>query len=325
MAAMGHARCLVELGTLVNVFATLRRPWMVVKGPVLVEECYGDAGARLYEDLDVVVHPSELTTAMSLIEEAGGAASDLNWPLATRLGRAEVPMVLPEGMAADLHWHLLVTPPIRRRFAVPMGELAERLRPVSVGAIEVPSLDPVDALLYLCLHGSLSGGHQLVWLKDLEVTLDRQAVDWDLVVDRARRWRADLVAAMQLDRARAVLGAHVPDAVVETLAGGSTWWRWWRRSERQLGYLRWGGYDHTGRTVVAATSATSSTSLRQLARSVRDDVVSPALAKRRHLAGPAAVDQVPELYRPVGGPDARAAYQRMAVTTGWDGPVAHRP
>ena len=94
MATIGHARCLVELGTLVDAFAALRRPWMVVKGPVLVEQCYGDAGARLYEDLDVVVHPSELTPAMALIEEAGGTASDLNWPLVTRLGRAEVPMVL---------------------------------------------------------------------------------------------------------------------------------------------------------------------------------------------------------------------------------------
>ena len=206
-----------------------------------------------------------------------------------------------------------------------MGELAERLRPVSVGAVEVPSLDPVDGLLYLCLHGSLSGGHQLVWLKDLEMMLDRQAVDWDLVVDRARRWRADLVAAMQLDRARAVLGARVPDAVVETLAGGSAWWRWWRRSERRLGYRRWGGYDHTGRTWWPPPRPPRRPACRQLARSVRDDVVSPALAEHRPLAGPAAVDRVPELYRPVGGPDARAAYQRMAVATGWDGPAADRP
>ena len=71
MAAIGHGRCLVELRTVVDAFAALDRPWMVVKGPVLVEVGYGDTGARLYEDLDLVVHPSEMATAMHLIEEAG--------------------------------------------------------------------------------------------------------------------------------------------------------------------------------------------------------------------------------------------------------------
>jgi len=137
------------------------------------------------------------------------------------------------------------------------------------------------------------------------------------VVDRARRWRADLVAAIQLDRARTVLGAPVPDQIIETLAGGAPWWRWWRRSERRLGYLRWGGYDHTGRTFVAATSATTSASVVQLARSMRVDVVRPAVADRRRRSARGVAEVVPELYRPVGGPEARVRYQRMAAATGW--------
>ena len=195
--------------------------------------------------------------------------------------------------------------------------MAERRRSIPVGGIEVPSLDAVDELLYLCLHGSLSGGHQLVWLKDLAMVVDGQAVDWDLLVGRARRWQAGLVAAMQLDRARAVLGACVPDQVVESLAGGGPWWRWWRRSERRLGYRRWGGYDHTGRTFVAATSGTTRAGLVQLARSVRDDVVAPAVAERWPWPGRGRPGEVPDLYRPVCGPEDRARYQRMAEASGW--------
>ena len=116
MAAVGHGRCLVELRTVAEAFVALDRPWMAIKGPVLVEVGYVDTGARLYEDLDLVVHPAELGRAMTLIEQSGGWASDLNWPLATRLGRVEVPMLLPAGMPVDLHWHLLVTPTVRSRF-----------------------------------------------------------------------------------------------------------------------------------------------------------------------------------------------------------------
>jgi hypothetical protein len=317
MAAIGHARCLVELGTVVEAFSALDRPWMVIKGPVLVELGYGDPGARLYEDLDLVVHPSEVGAAMHLLEEAGGRYSDLNWPLVTQDRRAEIPMVLPAGMPADLHWHLLVTPIIRSRFTVSVDEVAERRRRIPVDGVVVPTLDAVDSLLYLCLHGSLSGGHQLVWLKDLEMMVEREFVDWDQLVERARRWRAGLVVAMQLERTRSVLGASVPDRVVETLAAGSAWWRWWQRKERQLGDLRWGGYDQTGRTFVAATSATTSASLVQLARSMRDDVVLPAWADRRPSSGGGAAEDVPELYQPVGGPESRAAYQQMAARTGW--------
>jgi len=317
MAAIGHARCLVELATVVEAFAALDRPWMVIKGPVLVELGYGDPGARLYEDLDLVVHPSEFATAMSLLEDAGGRDSDLNWPLVTQEGRAEIPMVLPAGMSADLHWHLLVTPNIRSRFTVSVDEVAERLRLVPVGGVGVPTLDVIDGILYLCLHGSLSGGHQLVWLKDLEMMLEQEHIDWDQLLARARRWRAGLVAAMQLERARAVLGAVVPDGVVEALAGGGPWWRWWQRKERQLADVRWGGYDHTGRTFVAATSSTTWASLVQLARSMKDDVVRPAVADRWLSWGRQTTEDPPELYRPVGGPEWRAEYQRMAIRTGW--------
>ena len=123
---------------------------------------------------------------------------------------------------------------------------------------------------------------------------------------------------MQLDRGRVVLGASVPDQVVETLAGRAWWWRWWQRRERQLGARRWGGYDHTGRTYMAATSATTSASLVQLTRSLKDDVLGPALAERWRTKGREAEGKVPELYRAVGGPIGRDGYLRMVTGSGWE-------
>ena len=318
MAALGHRRGMIELKTMTDRLDVLEHPWLVVKGPVLVELGYHDAGARIYEDLDLVVEPGDLATAISVIEEAGGRLEDLNWPMVTRLGRAEIPMVLPDGMLADLHWHLLVTPNARSRFDLSMEALTERRRTVLLDGVEVPTLDPVDGILYLCLHGSMSGGHQLVWLKDLEEMLMSEPPDWDELVRRARRSRSDLVAAIQLDRVARVLGAPVPTGVVETLAGGSTWWRWWRRREQKVGAARWGGYDRTGRSYLAATSAGDTASAMQLARSVAEDVIRPALVERFG-PGRGAVDseETPPLYRPVGGAPEIAAYLQSAVRTGW--------
>jgi hypothetical protein len=309
IATLAHGRCLVELRTMSEVLSRLERPWLVVKGPVLAEYGYGDPGARLYEDLDLVVHGSDLSAAVSSIEGAGGQRTSLNWPLATRLRRAEIPMLLPAGMLADLHWELLVTPNARARFDFSVAAVTERRRTVSVGGIDVATLDAVDGLLYLCAHGALSGGHQLVWLKDLEVMVDRESPDWDVLVRRARHSRLDLVAAVLFERARMVLGAAVPSAVIEELGRRAAWWRWWYRRERTVGAARWGAYDGTGRTVVAATSGSSLASAIQLGRSMVEDSALPALRDR---FGASSSGETPELYRDIGGTQAWESYLRMA-------------
>ena len=67
-----------------------------------------------------------------------------------------------------------------------------------------------------------------------------EPTDWDELVRRARRFRVGLVAAMQLERARMVLGAAVPESVPAALAGNAAWWRWWRAREARVGMARWG-------------------------------------------------------------------------------------
>ena len=313
MAALSHHRCLVELERLEGRFDDGLGTWLVLKGPVLVELGYGDPGARLYEDLDLLFRPEDMARAMAIVEAAGGHTADLNWLLVATLRRAEVPMVLPNGMLADLHCHVLITPNVRTRFTICVDELFERRRSVRVGATTVDTLDPIDGLLYLCLHGSLSGGHQLVWLKDLDQMMAAEVIDWEELVRRARRWQIGLVAAMQLERARAVLGSPVPADVIDALGGGA-WWHAWLLRERSVGFARWGAAEGTGRLVTAATSRDTGASLRQLGRAVLDEVVRPQLSARRHATDP---DAAPELYRPTGGEVGRAAYLSETAAGGW--------
>jgi hypothetical protein len=318
MASLAHGRCLLELASMVGTLSTLDQPWLVVKGPVLTEIGYRDPGARLYEDLDLVVAASDVAGAISRIESAGGHVTDLNWPMMVELRRAEIPMILPTGMLGDLHWHLLVTPNIRSRFRISMDELMERRRVVPMGGTEVATLDVIDGLMYLCLHGSLSGGHQLVWLKDLDQMVAGEPTDWDELIRRARLSGTELVVGMQLERARSVLGAPVPPEVIDTLAGGEPWWKWWQRRERQVGPARWGGYAGTGRTYVAATSGGSLSSAGQLLRSMGADVVRPSLAHRLRLNGADPLEESPRLYRPMGDAADRTDYLQLVAAGDWD-------
>jgi hypothetical protein len=195
-----------------------------------------------------------------------------------------------------------------------MAELVERRRVVRLAGTDVATLDPTDGLLYLCLHGSLSGGHQLVWLTDIDRMIAAEPPQWDVLIRRARRYRVDLVAALQLERSRSVLGAAVPAGVVSALAGGRSWWRWWSRQEHRVGMARWGGEDRTGRTYVAATSSGTGASLLQLGRSVALDVMAPSVARRSPSRD---AHEAPPLYRAVGGEERRAEYFDRVAADGW--------
>jgi hypothetical protein len=315
MATLAHGRCLVELASVAEVLRAT--PWMVVKGPVLAELAYGDPGARLYEDLDLVVPAADLSVVLQALEDAGGEVTDLNWPMMVDLVRAEIPMILSHGMLADLHWHLLVTPRIRSRFSMTMDELFARRRSVPLGGVETPTLDVVDGLLYLCLHGSLSGGDQLVWLKDLDQAIEAEEVDWDELVRRARRYRVALVAAIQLERARVVLGAGVPESVPADLAGGEPWWRWWRMRERRVGLAEWGASHRSDGRMVSATSDGSVASAVELSRVVATDMAEHYL-KRPRSHGAEPDDAVPTLYRSEGAQEARAAYLSLVEAGTWE-------
>ncbi len=189
------------------------------------------------------------------------------------------------------------------------------------------TLDTVDGILYLCLHGSLSGGDQLVWLKDLDQMIMSEATDWDELVRRAGRYRVGLVAAMQLERARMVLGTPVPESLPAGLAHNQMWWRWWRTRERKVGMARWGGGDHDDSRFVAATSDGSLASAVQLARTVASDMAVHYLdrgrpGRRRGSTGEGSTgsgveSDVPELYRPAGEGDARAEYLELVEGGHW--------
>jgi hypothetical protein len=88
----------------------------------------------------------------------------------------------------------------------------------------VLGLCPGNLLLHLCLHAaydeSLGGG--LRPLCDIAETIRRyrEEIDWVRVADRAREWGASRYVVLALQLARDLLGARVPEDVLEQLVPG---------------------------------------------------------------------------------------------------------
>jgi hypothetical protein len=205
---------------------------LVVKGPVLAEAVYSRPDLRNFKDVDLVVRPEDFGDAVRALEGGGIPMLDRNWRLVHEQMRGQLHFQLPRGTVLDLHWHLVNQH--RGRFAIDVHSLLERSRRVEVGGVGVSALEPVDALLHLCLHAALSGGDQLVWIKDLEQTILNGAPDWRQVVVRAREWGVTVQAGVMLSRAAHVLHAAVPEQVIAELLPG----RMRRWSVRALEHAR---------------------------------------------------------------------------------------
>jgi hypothetical protein len=213
-----HLLVLGELSALGAALDEASIPWIVFKGPVLSTLVYPRPDLRFYGDVDVMVPRPEFGAAVQALEGRGFAVLDRNWELLLRLEAGQLHVGLGHDVLADLHWHPLNRNSVRRSFAISPEELFARARTAALGSLQIRRFDLVDGLLHLCVHAGLSGGVRLLWLKDIERTIAREAPDWLKVAERARAWRAEVLVAGMLQRARRAVGARVPEEVLDELA-----------------------------------------------------------------------------------------------------------
>lgn len=226
--------------------------WLLFKGPVLADTVYPEPDMRVYGDLDVLVDATVFPRALRALEDAGARVLEQNWGLVHREMRGQVHVRMGLGTIVDLHWHVLNRAVVRDAFDITTSELFRRRATVQLRTSTVETFGEVDTLLHLCLHCALSGGHRLLWFKDIDEFVRSRDIDWAALLDTARHWRARTAVTTVLSRCRDLLGTSVPADIVPNPAvraveavlrplPASTVRRVWTQSLR----------DTAGRTVAA--------------------------------------------------------------------------
>ena len=205
-AAFNHLRTMAALRSLAETFDGAGIPWLVLKGPTLGGPVHGAPELRWHGDLDVLVPPDHLRAALAALERCGSAVLDRNWTLIHTQLKGEVHVRLALDLELDLHWHLLNERGLRAAFPVPLARLHECARTIDVDGTPVPTLGAADTVVYVAMHLMLSGGHRLIWLKDLERLLTTAAAPVSSVAEVARAWHAELLLATAVARMIRVLG-----------------------------------------------------------------------------------------------------------------------
>ena len=202
----------VELFSLLERFTSDGIGALVVKGPVLAMQAYGDPAMRSYGDLDLLVRQKDIRRATELMSAAGYAAAV---PL-TAIDAGKIPgqyLFSKPGskLIVELHNDRTLRYFPRR---LPLEEFFERQIRVRLDAHEAPALSVEDELVLICIHGAKHLWERLMWIADVAALVSRQTdIDWRRVADSAKAVGAERMLHTGLRLASDLLKAQLPDKV----------------------------------------------------------------------------------------------------------------
>jgi Uncharacterised nucleotidyltransferase len=192
---------------------------MLLRGAAMALVYYGDVGARPMNDLDVLLAADALGKGRRIAEAGGWSRVAEARPLEQR--EAATILRNQEGRVVRLHWSPSRNEPVPAGSDHPIWTRAIQV-PFGNAATCVPS--PADHLVYTCLDGArANSGSTLRWITDATVLLQSAPdLDWEVVVEQARRHRVSLLIAEALRYLVEVVDANVPSGPIEALMAAPT-------------------------------------------------------------------------------------------------------
>ena len=189
---------------------------LVVKGPVLAVQAYGDPAMRSFGDLDLLVRQRDIRRATELMIAAGYVPSVSLRAIDAGKIPGQYLFSKPDSkLLVELHNDCTLRYFPRR---LPLEEFFARQILVSLDSRETPALSVEDELVLICIHGAKHFWERLMWIADVAALISRQTgIDWYRVADSARAVAAERMLHTGLRLAADLLKAQLPGDVLATV------------------------------------------------------------------------------------------------------------
>jgi hypothetical protein len=190
---------------------------ILIKGPIISLLAYGDAAARNYGDLDLIVRHRQILEATQCMLGLGYEADVPE----TAIEAGKVPGEYVFKRAGRPQLIELHTEPTFRYYPQPMRieEMYSRRRTVPLDGREIPALSVEDELLLNCIHGGKHFWERLMWVADIALVVARtRELSWENLFRGAQEVGAERMLCVGLQLARRLLGANLPHAIQERIS-----------------------------------------------------------------------------------------------------------
>lgn len=215
---LSSLRMTAELFCVLDRFASAGIEALVVKGPVLSLQAYGDPGMRSYGDLDLLVRQCDIRRATELMTASGYSATVP--PPAIDAGKIPGQYLFHKPdtkLLVELHNDRTLRYFPRR---LPLETFFARQVRVPLDAHEVPALSVEDELVLISIHGAKHFWERLIRIADIAALVTyHSGIDWQRVAASAEEVGAGRMLRTGLRLAADLLKTHLPQTLQARVNG----------------------------------------------------------------------------------------------------------
>jgi len=203
-----------QAAALVRELQSKEIPSVLLKGIALALAFYPDPALRPMADIDVLVRPGQIAAASAVCRRLGWQpVFDPQDLLPLDQG---VHFTRNSAFQLDLHWRVFW----QFHKGSPDEKLWHETLPLTVAGAHARCLNATMQLLHVCVHGTQWCEEPTIrWVADAMAILrsDRDAVNWDNLLDQAVRRKYTLALLDTLTYLHQALAAPVPPEVLQSL------------------------------------------------------------------------------------------------------------
>jgi putative nucleotidyltransferase-like protein len=213
MQALSNLGLIAEMIRVLEQFEAGGIQPLVLKGPALSLQAYGDAAARQYGDIDILVRHRDILPATREMLALGFQARVAPEIVAAGKVPGEYFFSRPNTkVIIEVH-----TERTLRYFPnqLSVEELFMRSARLDLNGRAVPTLSAEDALVSMCTHGAKHFWERLMWVADLAAMVaGHPDLDWSLAGAIAEKLGAQRILHTGLLLAQDLLRARLPELVL---------------------------------------------------------------------------------------------------------------
>ena len=163
--------------------------FVVLKGPPLAQQLYGNPGLRFSKDIDILVQEKDVERANTLLSGHSylRVFPPLDFPEVAmsrykEFSKDYVYRHRDSGSELELHWRFNNNPHL---LELDVFEPFRHITSCKLAGMELPVLSSTHQALYLMTHAARSSWGRLSWLTDIAALL-RAPLDWESLLELAR-------------------------------------------------------------------------------------------------------------------------------------------
>ncbi len=206
-----------EMVEICKIFNDNQLRLLILKGPLLGEDLYGDVSLRTSGDLDVLIPINDLDKVNELLSKLGYEKDDYIQTILNdwKWRHHHVTYFHPhKGIKLEIHWRLNPGPGKEPRFI----ELWGRKRVSSLTSYPIYYLGREDLFLFLVSHGARHGWSRLRWLVDINQIV-RQKIDWVTLINLLKKYHYLIVGGQALVLSSQLLTTHITNEMNTLIKG----------------------------------------------------------------------------------------------------------